>query len=115
MRRRRPNQRVLRERPRRNGNEIISHQDRQGWGEKVIDQLAKNLRHDFPDMTGLSPTNIKYMRRFAETWPQNAIGQQMVDQLPWDHTIQIMVRLPDQKTREWHINRPSKTAGPGLC
>lgn len=87
------------------GNEIISRQDRQGWGAKVIDQLAKDLRHEFPDMTGLSPTNLKYMRRFAETWPQNAIGQQLVDQLPWGHNIQIMVRLPDQQTREWYIKQ----------
>jgi predicted nuclease of restriction endonuclease-like (RecB) superfamily len=87
------------------GNEIISRQDKQGWGAKVIDQLAKDLRNEFPDMTGFSPTNLKYMRRFAETWPKDAIGQQLVDQLPWGHNIQIMVRLTDQQTREWYIKQ----------
>jgi hypothetical protein len=64
------------------GNDIVSRQDRQSWGAKVIDQLAKNLRHEFPEMTGLSPTNLKYMRRFAETRPKDAMGQQLVDPLP---------------------------------
>lgn len=87
------------------GNEITLRQDRQGWGAKVIDQLAKDLRHEFPDMTGLSLTNLKYMRRFAETWSKEAIGQQLVDQLPWGHNIQIMVRLPDPHTRAWYIKQ----------
>ena len=46
------------------GKEILLRQQEQGWGTKVIDQLAKDLRQAFPDMQGFSPRNLKYMRAF---------------------------------------------------
>ncbi|WP_280938112.1 DUF1016 N-terminal domain-containing protein [Sinorhizobium sp. Sb3] len=38
---------------------------RRGMGHGVIDWLAVDLRRDFPEMTGLSPRNLKYMRAFS--------------------------------------------------
>jgi len=48
------------------GREILQKQQVQGWGAKVIDRLAKDLRREFPDMKGFSPRNLKYMRALAE-------------------------------------------------
>jgi predicted nuclease of restriction endonuclease-like (RecB) superfamily len=56
------------------GREILARQDRQGWGAKVIDRLAVDLRAAFPDMKGLSASNLKYMRFFAELCPALQIG-----------------------------------------
>jgi hypothetical protein len=50
------------------GHEIRTQQDRQGWGSKVVRQLAEDLRAEFPDMTGLSRSNLQYMRAFAGAW-----------------------------------------------
>src|ERR1017187_8584695 len=61
------------------GKEILSRQSEEGWGTKVIERLAHDLHVEFPDMGGLSPRNLKYMRAFAEAWP---IVQQPVAQLP---------------------------------
>jgi hypothetical protein len=36
-------------------------------------------------MKGFSPRNLKYMRAFAEAWPEEAIVQQLAAQLPWFH------------------------------
>ncbi|MCO4860027.1 DUF1016 N-terminal domain-containing protein, partial [Herbaspirillum sp. WGmk3] len=51
------------------GNEILDRQARQGWGAKVIERLAQDLRKAFPDMSGLSRSNLMAMRSFAEAWP----------------------------------------------
>src|SRR4051794_1817709 len=51
------------------GREILSRQQQEGWGTRVIDRLAKDLRSEFPDMQGFSSRNLKYMRAFAEVWP----------------------------------------------
>lgn len=67
------------------GKEILERQSRQGWGAKVIDRLAQDLRQAFPDMSGLSRSNLMAMRAFAEAWPDAAIVQQLVGQLPWGH------------------------------
>jgi hypothetical protein len=50
------------------GREILNRQEREGWGAKVIDRLARDLRSVFPDM-GWSPRNLKYMRALAAAWP----------------------------------------------
>ena len=52
-------------------------------GAKVIDRMARDLKDAFPDMSGFSPRNIKYMRKFAECWPDFEIVQRVVAQIPW--------------------------------
>ena len=52
------------------GKTILEQQAAEGWGAKVIDRLAADLKAAFPDMKGFSVRNIKYMRAFAEAWPQ---------------------------------------------
>lgn len=48
------------------GKAILKKQEEKGWGAKVIDRMAKDLKDAFPEMSGFSPRNIKYMRKFAE-------------------------------------------------
>jgi predicted nuclease of restriction endonuclease-like (RecB) superfamily len=55
------------------GREILARQASEGWGTKVIEQLAKDLKTEFPDMTGLSRTNLLYMRAFAVAYPNEGI------------------------------------------
>src|SRR5882724_3799403 len=51
------------------GRDILVRQSEEGWGSRVIDRLANDLRRDFPEMTGLSARNLKYMRSLAEAYP----------------------------------------------
>lgn len=64
------------------GRDILERQQRQGWGARVIDRLARDLRATFPDMKGFSPRNLKYMRALAEAWPGGEFVQQAAAQLP---------------------------------
>ena len=52
------------------GNAILNNQQIEGWGAKVIERLAADLRSAFPDMKGMSSRNLKYMRAFADAYPQ---------------------------------------------
>ncbi len=63
------------------GNEITEKQKNSKWGDKVIEKLAKDLRKNFPDIKGLSKTNLKYCKRFYAFYTENTIGQQYVDLL----------------------------------
>ena len=83
------------------GCEILERQQREEWGAKIIDRLAADLRRAFPTMTGLSPRNVKYMRAFAEAWPEPSIVQQLVAQIPWGHNVRILDRVKGQPEREW--------------
>ena len=60
------------------GNQILLKQKEEGWGTKVIENISKDLRTEFPEMKGLSYQNISYMRQFAIEYSQNTILQQAV-------------------------------------
>ena len=85
------------------GRSILERQAKEGWGTRVIDRLSNDLREAFPDMKGLSPRNLKYMRAFAEAWPDRAIVQQLAAQIPWFHNCLILDKLTDTETRKWYI------------
>ena len=63
------------------GDTISRQQKQQGWGAKVIERLALDLKLKFPDFKGLSLRNLRYMKSFAEAWPKNAILQPPVAKL----------------------------------
>lgn len=84
------------------GQEILARQEVQGWGAKVIDRLARDLKDAFPDMRGWSTRNLKYMAFFAQHCPQGQIGQQAAAQLPWFHIVTLLTKLDDASEREWY-------------
>ena len=85
------------------GAVIIERQRTAPWGSKVLNQLSADLRAEFPTAKGFSLANLKYMRRFAEAWPdKDAIGQRAVGRLPWGHVIELLEKLDDAELREWY-------------
>lgn len=87
------------------GKEIVQQRAAQSWGAKVLENVANDLRSEFPDMKGLSPTNLKFMARFFEAWPDESFGHQLGAQIPWRHNIAIIDRVKDRSTREWYIKK----------
>jgi len=84
------------------GCDILARQAKQGWGAKVIDRLAQDLRASFPEMKGFSPRNLKYMRAFAEAWPDAEFVQGALAQLPWYHQLALLDKLADPESRRWY-------------
>ncbi len=84
------------------GQDILQRQEREGWGAKVIERLAHDLRAAFPQMKGFSPRNMKYMRAFAQAWPDAEFVQQAAALLPWGHNLVLLDKLPGPKTRRWY-------------
>lgn len=103
------------------GNTILSQQRSEGWGTKVIGRLMTDLKAEFPDMKGLSPRNFKYMRAFAEAYPQFAaihasksqmpdkkefiIVQQLAAQLPWTHHQVLLDKTKTIAERVFYIRK----------
>ena len=85
------------------GGLILERQEREGWGAKVIDRLSSDLCVAYPDMGGLSPRNLLFMRSFAAAYPDGQMVKQLVSQLPWGHVIRLLQRVKDPDTRHWYI------------
>jgi predicted nuclease of restriction endonuclease-like (RecB) superfamily len=89
------------------GRDILERQASQGWGSKVIDRLASDLREAFPEMKGFSRANLMYMRAFAEAWSEAEIVQQAVGQLPWGQNVLLLTRLKDPALRLHYAQQAS--------
>lgn len=86
------------------GKMIITRQQQEKWGAKVITQLAKDVKKEFPNIQGFSISNLKYMRQFAKTYPLFQIGQVPLGQISWYHNITLLQKCPDleEQTRRYH-------------
>ena len=87
------------------GRDILERQEREGWGAKVIERLATDLRAEFQDMKGLSPRNLLFMRAFAEAYADEEKVKQLVSQLPWGHVVRLIQKVKSPEEREWYIHK----------
>jgi predicted nuclease of restriction endonuclease-like (RecB) superfamily len=87
------------------GQSILLRQQSEGWGAKIIDRLSHDLKTAFPDMTGFSPRNLKYMRKFAQAWPDREIVQRTVAQIPWRSNLTLLDKLDDPELRLWYAHK----------
>jgi predicted nuclease of restriction endonuclease-like (RecB) superfamily len=87
------------------GSDILVRQQTEGWGAKVIDRLSRDLLHEFPDMKGFSVRNLKYMRKFADTYCDDSIVQELLAQITWYHHIALLDKVKDAKEREWYLRQ----------
>lgn len=87
------------------GRDILSRQEKEGWGKNVIPRLAKDLKASFPEMQGFSPRNLGYMKAFAEVWPDESILQQVAAKLPWFHNCVLLDKVKGLEERLWYAEQ----------
>lgn len=92
------------------GQDILARQQQEGWGSKVVDRLAQDLKLEFPGMQGFSSRNLKYMRAFAEAYPAEAIVQQVAAQVPWAHHCVLLDKVKDPNHRLWYMQKTIENA-----
>ncbi len=100
------------------GKNILNKLNEQAWGSQVIEQLSKDLTSEFSDMGGFSERNLRYMRRFAEEYPDFPILQVPLAELdgkaseflqvplaeiPWYHHISLIPKVKALKERAFYI------------
>lgn len=90
------------------GRMILDRQETEGWGAKVVDQLAADLKNE--GAKGFSRANLHYMRQFAEAWPDFDPGktsnvQQPVGRIPWGHNVTLLSKLDRPDDRLWYAER----------
>jgi predicted nuclease of restriction endonuclease-like (RecB) superfamily len=85
------------------GRAILERQEREGWGAKIVDRLAADLREAFPEMKGFSARNLKYMRAFAEAYPDEQFVQAAPAQVTWYHNTTLLEKVKSPDERAWYI------------
>jgi predicted nuclease of restriction endonuclease-like (RecB) superfamily len=106
------------------GNAIAEQESEAGWGGKIVDKLAADLKSEFSDMKGLSPRNLRYMRDFALAYPaflqqaaaktklpenkEFAFLQPLVAKLPWSHHQILLTKLKTTEERAFYIQKTAQ-------
>ncbi|HEY9879442.1 MAG TPA: PDDEXK nuclease domain-containing protein [Leptolyngbyaceae cyanobacterium] len=90
------------------GREILARQQEQGWGSKVIDRLSQDLKREFPDIKGFSSRNLKYMRAFADAYPDEQFVQEVLAQITWYHNIALLEKLKEPELRLWYARKTAE-------
>jgi predicted nuclease of restriction endonuclease-like (RecB) superfamily len=83
--------------------------DNTKYGTKFVENLSRDIRSEFPKSEGYSVRNLKYMRKFAEVYPDFQKVQQGVALLPWKNNITLMSKIKDEAKREWYIIKNLET------
>ena len=95
------------------GKSVLEKQAGEGWGAKIIDRMAKDLTVDFPGVSGFSVRNLKYMRKFAEVYPDFQIVQAVLAQIPWWHNLLLLEKLKNFEARQWYAREIIKSGWSG--
>jgi predicted nuclease of restriction endonuclease-like (RecB) superfamily len=91
------------------GHEILEREGQQGWGAKVVNRLAVDLRRELPEIAGFSRRNLRYMRDFARAWSVCETSEEMLQQpaatLPWGHHMILLDKIKDADERIWYAGQ----------
>ena len=106
------------------GKAISEKQTQMGWGESVVETVARDLRTAFPETTGFSPRNLRDMKRFYLIYADEAIWRQAVAKLtkatvseflrqlvaetPWGHNLLILNKLTDPAARLYYLHATAR-------
>ena len=78
------------------------------WGSKFIDKLAADIKLSFPNTTGYSARNLKYMAKFAAMFEDAEIVQAVLAQLTWYHNMALMDKTQDTEQYVWYAQETIK-------
>ena len=77
--------------------------EHKAWGNKFVENLAADIRREFPASKGYSVRNLKYMAKFAQIYPEREFVQQVVAQIPWGHNLVLLDKVSDPEEHRWYL------------
>ena len=87
------------------GKELVAKQSQFKWGSQVLKQFSHDMQQAFPQMQGLSVSNLERMKKFALEYPELSIPAQAVRELPWGHIITLIHKVKDKIHRDWYAQK----------
>jgi len=72
---------------------------------RFVDNIAKEIKSEFPELKGFSLRNLKYMRKFAEEYGDIQFVQEVLAQITWYHNITLLDKVKERDKRIWYVNK----------
>ena len=90
------------------GRLIASRQADAAHGAAIAEQLAADLRQEYPGVSGYSRRNVFYMREFYLAYRASPKVQPLVAQIGWTQNLIILQRCKVPLEREFYIRMTKK-------
>ena len=90
------------------GEIIVTRQREESWGKSVVETLSKDIREEFPKITGFSARNLWRMREFYLTYSPSEKLSPLVAEIGWSHNSVILTKCKDDLEREFYIRMTRK-------
>lgn len=88
----------------RTGKVLSEQVKEEGRGASTMERLARDLKREFPDITGFSFRNLHYMRKFAASYP-DPNSAAAAAQIPWGHNMLLLDKVEDPAKRLWYAQQ----------
>ncbi len=75
------------------------------WGNKFIDDLAAELKIEFPNIKGFSIRNLKNMKKYYLECKKSQFVQTASAQIPWSHNLLILDKIKKEKEKIWYMEQ----------
>jgi len=82
--------------------------ENKNWGNKFVENLARDIKTAFPNSTGYSVRNLKYMSKFAAEYSDREFVQEVLAQITWYHNIALMDKVKDKSKAIWYAENAIK-------
>ena len=82
--------------------------EHKAWGNKFVENLAADIKLAFPDVTGYSVRNLKYMAKFALRFPDREFVQAVLAQITWYHHITLMDKVKSADEHIWYAEQAAR-------
>lgn len=90
------------------GKTIVERQKQHGWGQSIVEKLAKDLQSEFEGREGFSANNLWRIRNFYLAYVGNPKLAQLVQEIPWGHNVVIMQMVKDKIQKDYYISASIK-------
>ena len=84
------------------GNVIIRNSE---WGNKFVENLSKDMKMRFPSAKGYSVRNLKYMKKFAQTFTEDDVDEYGLGRITWSHHQILMSKVSNREEYRWYLEK----------
>ena len=84
------------------GNVIIRNSE---WGNKFVENLSKDMKMRFPSAKGYSVRNLKYMKKFAQTFTEDDVDEYGLGRITWSHHQILVSKVSNREEYIWYLEK----------
>ena len=85
------------------GRIIVENQERNQWGQSIVDTLSKDINKQIDGVKGYSPQNLWRMRQFYLEYENEPELLELALRIPWGQNMLIIHQLKGKKERKYYL------------